>query len=712
MSSKTPSQGEAAEAPSTRQLTLRVLPETYAICRMHPRARIPKWIHDADVYSATRTHDALTLVAPQKLVPNGVHHEGERKFVEIVGEFDLEEIGVLNAITGPLAEAKISVYVLSTFFTDYLLLREEDLDGALDTLEDAGHEVVEEDESDDEPLAVAADDTDIVDPEFDEDDEDDEEETVRLTAHAAVSTDQTFESLMRTAVDEDDDEGEDDEDGDEEDEDTDWDDDEEDEDTDWDDGEEDEDEDTDWDDDEDTDWNDDEDDRDDEDESDWDDDADDEFEDESAAVDVSDGSDALPADEREEIDEDDLEDGMFTGAIPQDGLEVIEDTWQSLGLSDPIIETIEGLGFTHPTSIQAAVLPIALEGTDIIGLAETGSGKTAAFCLPLAERLTHGQGVRGLILCPTREIALQTKAFLDSFGRDHELETAVVIGGVKMGPQIQALKRKPDIIVATPGRLADHMRRRNVHLRDLQELVLDEADHMLDLGFLPQIQEILEQVPTDRRTMMFSATMPNLIERLAQRFMDDPYLVDQRPVDKVASGIKHRLYLVMHDTDKKEALVQLLKEVDGSTLVFARRKIDVEWLARQLQNAGVEAERIHSDRTQAQRVKALKGFRQGTTRILVATDVAARGIDVPRLQHVVNYELPDTVEDYVHRAGRTARGQAVGTVSSIGTWQDKIMIGDIERVIGKKIPRHELEGIEHYKELKKKRGNVRRRRLL
>ncbi|MDA8019263.1 MAG: DEAD/DEAH box helicase [Thermoanaerobaculia bacterium] len=695
MSSKSRSQACPEESDGTRRLALRVHPGAYAVCRMHPRARIPKWIHDAAVYSATRTHDELTLVAPHELVPNGVHHEGGRRMVQVVGEFDFEEIGVLASIASPLAEAEISIYVLSTFATDYLFLLEDDLDDALDVLEDAGHLILEEDEpaesagdrpSEDDLFAEAerreADSPDDR-QQGDEPGErlegpQDEEETVRLTAHAAVSTDQTFESLMRTAVDDEDDS---------------W-------------GEED--------------------------------DAEvsperemppepdalpaDEHEEfdrgEEDGAEASPESeppselDALPADEREEFDENDLEEGMFTGAIPQVGLEVIEDTWQSLGLSAAIIDTIEGLGFSHPTSIQAAVIPIALEGTDIIGLAQTGSGKTAAFCLPLAERLTHGRGVRGLILCPTREIALQTKAFLDSFGRDHELETAVIIGGVKFGPQIQALRRKPDILVATPGRLADHMRRRNVHLRDVEELVLDEADHMLDLGFLPQIQEILTQVPEDRRTMMFSATMPPPIERLAQRFMDDPYLVDQRPVDKVASGIEHRLYLVTQDSDKKEALVQLLKEVEGSTLVFARRKIDVEWLARQLQNAGVEAERIHSDRTQAQRVRALKGFRQGSTRILAATDVAARGIDVPRLQHVVNYELPDTVEDYVHRAGRTARGQAVGIVSTIGTWQDKVMIGDIERVIGRTIPRHELEGIEHYKELKKKRGGLRRRRLL
>ena len=228
----------------------------------------------------------------------------------------------------------------------------------------------------------------------------------------------------------------------------------------------------------------------------------------------------------------------------------------------------------------------------MIGLAETGSGKTAAFGLPMAERLHHGRGLRGLILCPTREIALQTKAFLDIFGKEHDLETAVIIGGVKFGPQLQALRRKPDIIVATPGRLADHLRRGNVRLNKLEELVLDEADHMLDLGFLPQIQEILLSIPDNRRTLMFSATMPPPIERLAQRFLNDPYTADLRPVNRVAAGIKHRLYLVK-DGDQKDCLINLLEQEQGTTLVFARRKLDTEWLARQLEIAGLPVDRIH-----------------------------------------------------------------------------------------------------------------------
>ena len=413
----------------------------------------------------------------------------------------------------------------------------------------------------------------------------------------------------------------------------------------------------------------------------------------------------------EDEDEALIAEGLATGAIPQSDVEVTDQSFATLGLSDEILDAIKELGFTHPTPIQAAVIPEALEGMDIIGLAETGSGKTAAFVLPLAERLYHGKGIRGLIICPTREIALQTKAFIDSFGKNHKLRAVAIIGGVKMGPQIDRLRAKPDIVVATPGRLADHLRRRNVDLNLVEELVIDEADHMLDLGFLPQIKEILEQVPTKRRSMMFSATMLPAIERLAQQFMNDPLMIDIRPVNQVAEGIEHRLYLV-HDADLKTCLLGLLDEVQGSTLIFARRKLHTEWLARQLQQAGCPADRIHSDRTQAQRVRALRGFREGKFRILVATDVAARGIDVPRIQHVINYGLPESVEDYVHRAGRTARGNSVGVVSSIGTWQDKATVREIEAAIGVEMPRCSVEGVEAYTEMRPRRKTVRRRRLL
>lgn len=404
---------------------------------------------------------------------------------------------------------------------------------------------------------------------------------------------------------------------------------------------------------------------------------------------------------------------MFTGAIPQDSVETTDQTFADLGLEPAILQCIERIGFQHPTRIQSLSIPIALTGRDVIGLAQTGSGKTAAFVLPMAQRLTHGKGLRGLILCPTREIALQTKAFLETFGKDHKLRSVCIIGGVKMGPQIQRLRRRPDIIVATPGRLFDHMERGNVSLSRIEELVLDEADHMLDLGFLPQIRRILRDLPKDRHTMMFSATMPDAIERLAQQFMHDPERVDVLPDGRAAEGISHRVYVV-EAGEKTKALLALLEEQPGSTLLFIRRKIDAEWASKQLLKAGFEVERIHSNLSQGQRVAALDGLRQGDSRILVATDIAARGIDIPVISHIINYTLPETVEDYIHRAGRTARGAATGLVSTIATWQDLPRIKEIEKAIGQELPRGSLPGVQEYVERKKTiRGRQRlRRRLL
>jgi len=384
-------------------------------------------------------------------------------------------------------------------------------------------------------------------------------------------------------------------------------------------------------------------------------------------------------------------------AIPHHPVETTDQTFAALGLSDAVLEAVRHVGFEHPTPIQAAVIPAALTGRDLIGLAETGSGKTAAFVLPLADRLTHGKGVRGLILAPTREIALQTKAFLDLFGRHHALRTACLIGGVKIGPQFDELRRKPDIVVATPGRLVDHMQRGTVKLSDVEELVLDEGDHMLDMGFLPQVERILRNLPRERHTMMFSATMPGPIERLAQRFMNDPVRVDITPVGKAATGIQHRLYLVA-SKDKKACLLALLHQELGSTLVFIRRKMDADWLFRVLQKEGHPVDVIHSDRTQGQRVEALEGFREGEHRILVATDIAARGIDVPGIQHVINFDIPETVEDYVHRGGRTARGSAVGIVSTIASWMDKPRIREIEQALEQPLPRCAVAGVDAYVE--------------
>ncbi|PYQ28427.1 MAG: hypothetical protein DMF56_16600 [Acidobacteria bacterium] len=401
---------------------------------------------------------------------------------------------------------------------------------------------------------------------------------------------------------------------------------------------------------------------------------------------------------------------MINAAIPQHPVRTTDQNFTTLGLSPEILDTVRQIGFEHPTPIQAAVIPIALTGRDVIGLAQTGSGKTAAFALPLAEKLTHGRGVRGLILSPTREIALQTKAFLDLFGANHQLATACVIGGVKMRPQFEALRAKPDIVVATPGRLLDHVQRRTVSLSDIEVLVLDEADHMLDLGFLPQMRDILKLLPRQRQTMMFSATMPDSIEMIARDFMRSPERIDIMPVGGAAEGITHRLYVVKEE-DKRNALLALLHQELGSTLVFARRKVDAEWLFHILERQGHPVARIHADQSQSRRVSALKTFREGEHRILVATDIAGRGIDVPGIEHVINFDIPENVDDYVHRSGRTARGAALGIVSTIVTWQDLPMVRKIEEVLGEKVPRCAVAGVEPWEEMEKKAATRGRRRV-
>ncbi len=684
-------------------LALEVLPAHFGICRMRPNSKLPRWLHRSSFFSISRSSEELSIVCEEELIPQDLRCERGWRAIKVLGPLDLSLIGVLDSLARPLTRADVSIFALSTFETDYLLVRDSKLRRAVAVLEKAGHSF------DDKPGSAAAERQEKTADQRPATESKAAETMAAATpppehpkANRVVKALSDLFTSVRSAPAEPETEAEPA--------------------------------------------------------------AEDslpeaaengtaEAEQEPSAGPTVDEDERQPRKRRQPrrrrpqrggqaekekpaaperpaeaekpaepaipakpprpasaIDEGADTEGLYTGAIPQGDVEVTAGSFESLGLSAPILKTVRDVGFEHPTPVQAGVIPRAMEGRDVIGLAETGSGKTAAFCLPLAERLTHGKGLRGLILCPTREIALQTKAFLDIFGRDHELETVSVIGGVKMGPQISGFRRRADILVATPGRLADHLRRRNLKLDELEELVLDEADHMLDLAFLPQIREILEQVPGTHRTMMFSATMPPPIERLAQLFMNDPVTVDFRPEGHVASGIEHRLYLVQEE-DLKDCVIALLGEIEGSTLIFTRRKLHSEWLARQLELGGFDASRIHSDRSQAQRVRALRGFREGKHRILVATDVAARGLDIPRIQHVINYSLPETTDDYIHRAGRTARGSAAGIVSSIGTWKDKITVQDIERRLGIKIPRCTVEGVEPYVELKK-RKQVRRRRLL
>lgn len=399
---------------------------------------------------------------------------------------------------------------------------------------------------------------------------------------------------------------------------------------------------------------------------------------------------------------------METDRLPHHPVPITPLTFDQLGLSPAILEAIRAVGFIHPTPIQAAVIPVALEGKDLIALAQTGSGKTAAFVIPIAERLTHGGGPRALIVSPTREIALQTQAFLELFGKNRGLRATCLIGGVKMRPQLDAVATQPDIIVATPGRLLDHIQRRSVKVDAVEELVLDEADHMLDLGFLPQVRKIIAALPRKRRTMMFSATMPPSIEELARTMLHDPVRIDILPEGRAATGISHRLYVVAPE-NKRSLLLALLEQELGSTLVFARRKVDAEWLFHVLERKGHPVTRIHADRSQGKRTEALDDFREGSHRILVATDIAGRGIDVPGITHVINFDLPENVEDYIHRAGRTARVNLEGIVSSIVTWQELMMVRTIETTLGQEIARCTVPGVEPWVEGPKAAAKVRRR---
>lgn len=397
--------------------------------------------------------------------------------------------------------------------------------------------------------------------------------------------------------------------------------------------------------------------------------------------------------------------------LPHHPVPTTADRFEDLGLSAEILRSIQAVGFEHPTPIQSRVIPPILQGRDVIALAQTGSGKTAAFAIPLAERLTHGQGLRCLIISPTREIALQTQRFLDIFGEKHKLRAVCLIGGVKLKPQLDDLALNPDIVVATPGRLLDHIERRSVKLEKITDVVFDEADHMLDLGFLPQIRKIVARLPKEGvRTMMFSATMPAAIEDLARKMLHDPLRIDILPEGRAAVGISHRLYLVTPE-NKRRCILSLLHQELGSTLVFARRKIDAEWLYNILEREGHPVVRIHSDRSQHKRTSALEQFRTGSHRIMVATDIAGRGIDIPGITHVINFDVPETVDDYIHRAGRTARAELEGIVSSIGSWQDLPIIREIEEAIGKPIPRCTVPDVEPWEELVKTPKARERRRL-
>jgi len=359
-------------------------------------------------------------------------------------------------------------------------------------------------------------------------------------------------------------------------------------------------------------------------------------------------------------------------------------TFESLGLSADLLRGLRRSGYEQPTPIQAESIPPALAGKNVIGCAATGTGKTAAFMLPLLQRTSGRTGTTlALVLAPTRELAQQIHEYVAAFGGP---PAALVVGGVGMGPQIDALRKKPAIVVATPGRLIDHLQQRTVDLSRIETLVLDEADRMLDMGFRPQLEKILAKAPVRRQTLLYSATMAGEVAAFAQKYVPDPVRVEVHRSGTTAARAEQRIYRV-EKNEKAALLLALLAADDDSTLVFVRTKHRADKIARVVEKAGHKATRLHGDRTQGQRKQALAGFKDGRYRVLVATDVAARGIDVEDIGHVINFDLPGEPEDYVHRIGRTARNQASGRATSFAEPDDKLTLVAIEKLIGRALPR-------------------------
>ncbi len=361
--------------------------------------------------------------------------------------------------------------------------------------------------------------------------------------------------------------------------------------------------------------------------------------------------------------------------------------FHTLGLSEALVHDLTKAGFTQPTSIQAQAIPPALAGRDVLGCAQTGTGKTAAFVIPMIERLAampNGHP-RGLILAPTRELALQIQETIDKFGRSKRIVATTLIGGADMQAQVRGLRQHPDILVATPGRLLDHMWNGTVNLAPMKILVLDEADRMLDMGFAPQINQILDAMPEERQTLLFSATLPEDLASLARASVKNPVRVMVAPPATTADGITQALHHTTHD-NKTTLLVSLLGKEQDTVLVFTRTKHRADRLGRALGSAGHKVAVLHGNRSLAQRRRALEGFKRGTFRVLVATDIAARGIDVANIGHVVNFDLPKCPEDYVHRIGRTARMHATGRATSFVTAEDHDQLRAIEKLLGQPVP--------------------------
>jgi ATP-dependent RNA helicase RhlE len=367
--------------------------------------------------------------------------------------------------------------------------------------------------------------------------------------------------------------------------------------------------------------------------------------------------------------------------------------FEEIGLAPVLVRAVTELGYDEPTPIQRMAIPLALEGKDVLGRAQTGTGKTAAFMLPILQRLDpHKDGVRALVLCPTRELAIQVAESGRDYARYGEFFMGVVYGGVPLRNEMRDLKAGFDVLVATPGRLIDHIERGNVDLSQVEILVLDEADRMLDMGFRPQINEILRRLPKQRQTLFFSATLPNAVKSLAYDSLRDPVSVEAAPHATTAEGVEQWVYPV--DKNKKTDLLLELLGRPGldSVIIFTRTKIGADKVFARLKAADVSVAVMHGDREMKDRVRALDAFREGKVRVLVATDVAQRGLDVEGISHVINYDVPQDPESYVHRVGRTARAGQTGEALTL---MSPAEIGDVRAIeihVGRDLPRVELPG--------------------
>ncbi len=370
-------------------------------------------------------------------------------------------------------------------------------------------------------------------------------------------------------------------------------------------------------------------------------------------------------------------------------------TFAHLGLAQPLLDALHDAGYDKPTPIQREAIPVALKGRDLIGLAQTGTGKTASFTLPIVNRLLGGpRRTRVLILTPTRELCLQVEESFRKYSKYAPVDVIPVFGGVGYEPQEKALRAGVDAVVATPGRLLDHLEKRNVDFSYLETLVLDEADRMLDMGFAPQLNRIVEQIPRYRQTLLFSATMPPEVEALARKYLRKPVVIQVGRRSSAATTVTHAVYPVPRQR-KNELLVHLLSAKDhDSVLVFTRTKSGADRVVRDLEQAGIDAGAMHADKSQQQRMQALEDFKSGKLRVLVATDIAQRGLDISGITHVINYDVPQQPEDYVHRIGRTGRAAATGDAYTFMSAEEIGMVRTIERTIGQEIPRVSVPGFD------------------